>query len=203
MNHRLITCLRNGKDWRTDKELQALMFERVAAANGIRVAGDETATDMVAQAVAEHADQILAAWADALNPDATTLADAAQRLHVPVLDAREVDMQLLTRKNLVPVWAEANNAADRFKTALDGWRAIATATHLPRQRQHEPLIYTDAPQSVIDEARTGNRNEATPWSLARAGAKLRLATQTEYLQRVSRYTAEKQEQQRALQEAAR
>ena len=35
VNARIINCLRGGTDWRTDKELQGLMFERVAAANGI------------------------------------------------------------------------------------------------------------------------------------------------------------------------
>ncbi|UUO03856.1 hypothetical protein M4D79_14140 [Mycolicibacterium novocastrense] len=201
VNQRIINCLRDGQDWRTDKQVQALMFERVAAANGIRQAGEEAATDSVAQAIAEHADTIIASWADALSQAATTLTDAAQRLDIDDLDPREVDMQLLSRKNLVPVWAEANSAAERFTTALNGWRAIATATQLPRQRQHEPLILTDAALSVIDGTRTGNRNEATAWSLARAGAKLHLATLNDYTLRVSRYTAEQQERQRALQAA--
>ena len=196
VNARIVNCIKQGKDWRIDKEVQALMFERVAAANGIRAAGDQEATDIVAQAVTDHGDTILASWADAITVDAKTLTEAAQRLDVPSLDPGEVDMALLKRRNLINDWAQASSAADRITTARDGWRAIATAVHVPWQRQHEPLIFSDAPQQVIDAARSGNRNEATVWSLARAGAPLRLATIDEYMQRVSRYTAEHQRIQR-------
>lgn len=194
VNQGIINSLRQGKDWRTDKHVQALMFERVAAANGIRQAGVEAADESVTEALTDQADNIIAAWADALAPDAKTLATAAARLDVADLDPGTVNMHELNRRKLVGVWADASAAAERFKTGLDGWRAVATATHLQWQRQHEGLILADAPQDVIDAARTTNR--VTAWSLVRAGADLQLATLTDYMQRVSRYVAAQQQRQR-------
>lgn len=195
INQRIINCLREGKDWHTDKTLQALMFDRVAAANGIRAAGADTANELTAQAVSEHGDTIITGWAEALTPDAATLADAAERLDLASLTAG--DMHDLSRKKLLGVWADATAAADRFKLALDGWRAIASASQMQRQRDHDALILTDAPQSTIDAARSTGR-DLNAWALARVGAPLRLATLTDYMQRVSRYVAEQQQRQRDL-----
>ena len=66
------------------------MFERVAAANGIRQAGIDAAEDMVTTAVAQHADAIIGAWANSLKPDTAALAEAAEKITIADLAAADV-----------------------------------------------------------------------------------------------------------------
>ncbi len=193
VNAHIITCLRNGKDWRTDTELQALMFERVAAANGIRQAGIDAAEDMVTTAVAQHADAIIGAWANSLEPDTAALAEAAEK--ITIADLAAADVPDLSRRKLVAVWAKARTAVERFKIAIEGWRIVATATALPRSSDHELFALTDTAPDGVTLGR-----DIDVWALARAGAPLSLATPSEYHQRVHRHEAMLCEQQLAADE---
>lgn len=177
VNARIVELLRDGKEWQTDKELQALMFERVAAANGIRAAGIDAAEQMIRQTIADNADAIVATWASAITPDITALALAAQQITVEDLAA--ADVPTLSRRGLVTVWAEARTAVERLQTALQGWEMLAEAIRLPRNRIHTTLTLAANPDPAIVS------RDVDVWQLARSGAKLSLATPAEYLQRVS------------------
>ncbi len=184
VNARIINCLKAGSDWRTDKELQGLMFERVAAANGIRVAGVDAAEEMIVTGIVEHTEAIISAWSDALAPDIAALAEAAK--HIDIADLADADVPQLSRKKLVAVWADARTAVERFKIALQGWGMVAAAARLPRSRDNEPFVMTD---SVPDAVTLGGGQAITAWTLARAGAPLSLATPAEYLGRLQRHEA--------------
>lgn len=190
VNDRIITCLKNGTDWHTDKALQALMFERVAAANGIRTAGTDAAENIVRDAIIEHTDAIIDTWHQALTPDIAALTDAAQRLTLDTLDA--ADVPTLSAHGLVTVWANAQTAVGRFNIALDGWRMIVAAHGIDRSRDHEPLAITDTPNALT----LNNGRDITVWTLARAGAHLDLATPAEYMHRVHTHEAAMAERQR-------
>lgn len=123
VNARIIDCLKRGVDWHTDKQLQALVLDRVVAANGIREAAAAEAEIIVKAALIENADGIVEAWRAVLADDAAALTAGYDKLHIDDLDG--ADTLALARRGLVDVWADARTAVERFHIATEGWNMLA------------------------------------------------------------------------------
>lgn len=184
-NFRIIDCLKRGVDWHTDKQVQALVLDRVVAANGIRVAADAEAEIMVKTALTENADSVVEAWRTVLAPDAAALTVGYEELRID--DLAGADTLSLTRRNLVNVWADARTAVERFHIAIEGWNMLAAGAGVQRVAGCEPLILTDS----LTPAEISSVNKPDAWTLTGlTDQPLQLATLAEYRQRASALQAE-------------
>ncbi|MCV7317273.1 hypothetical protein H7J77_17195 [Mycolicibacillus parakoreensis] len=196
INARILTLLREGKDWHSDKQLTAAMLDRIASGNGIRQAGERESEDQILAAINEHADEILEAFADAIEADAEVLANAAEVL-LDTDDLSDPDHVALRRSKQLNTWADAAAAAERIDQAVQAWKAIATACHVQRDPQREVLVFAEATSDQIVAARAMTfKGDPTPWTLARLGAPIRLATISGYMERTAALIAQQQERAR-------
>jgi hypothetical protein len=189
----VLNCLREGTDYRTDPQVQALLTERVIAANGIGQAGADAAGDMITETVNEHADEVLSSLAAAVDDDAATLASAAEFLsNVDDLNHPDVGAIRRSGQGRTALWGQAVDAADRIRHASNGWRAVAEILHVQNNPNHSMFVLTSCVDpAIIAAARALARNgKPDAWQLARADADIALAASIgEYMERVAGHTA--------------
>ncbi|OCB19272.1 aldehyde dehydrogenase [Mycobacterium malmoense] len=193
----VFSVIENGRDYHDDPNVARLLLDRVLSTQNVgesaRCRGDE----LLAAALADHGDDILAGWADALDEHSDALAAAAEA--VPGLNLADGRAAGVKGGEVLRHWATARSALEAWQAAERGWFALATVASI-RYSGHGPLILTPARKGDLEPAYQLARNERTDvdaWVLARCGIPLRLATIAEFMSRVAQYNADRQAEDRA------
>lgn len=186
-----LAALATGADPAADKDVQRYVVYRTLADSGLRQAAEQRAGDDIRRAIADHSDDIIAGWADAIRDDCEVLQAAAAELDLPDLSA--ADHTALRHRGQLNEWADASSAADRADLALRGCDAIMAALAIDSSKAHRPLLL--APDLSL-AAFSDLTARATAWDVARTAAPLRLASVGDYTAAVGRITAEQQALQR-------
>ena len=201
LNARVVDVLLNGGDPTDDAEVRKLVLLRVIGSSGIREAGRQRATELIAQAITEHADMIIDLFKAAVQTDCDTLTSATALADVP--DLRQADVLALKNTGRLPIWSSAVNAYERVDTAAAAMWSIFAALNVRHERQHRPLAFTSDVDAVtaINSATSGTAPVDT-WSVASVGVALQLANVTQFVERITDVDAEMQRRRRD-EEAAR
>jgi hypothetical protein len=177
----VLDAIAAGKDYHADKVINRLLLDYVLASENIGNAARERADRDIAAVLVACSDDILTAWADALEPHSVALAEAAAAL--PDGELNDVQATIKGRENLYHV-ANAQHAVKLWHAAVSGFQQIALSARI--SLSNKTLILTR------DDAAADNL-QADPWLLARHGIGLSLPTLGEYAERVA---AHEQQQQR-------
>ena len=181
-----LAALAAGNDPADDKTVQRLAIHHALSQSGLRAAAEELAGDRIAEALRQHADEIIDGWSKSVQSDLDTLTNAAKVLNLDDLD--HASPVLLKRAGTLNTWAEATSAAERVDAALAGLRAIFTALHVPHSFAVNALMLApDANLSTVSAVASANRQTLKSWQVARiVGGPLRLSTVSEFVAGVAR-----------------
>lgn len=185
LNTAVLDALAAGRDYHTDPTVTGLLLDAVLVrVANIGEAARGRAEHELAAALAEHADTILAGWADALDPHAQALAAAAAELPANLHDTKAIVNRGATAMHQ---WAAAQQALKCWTAAVDGFASLASASRITADR-HNPAILTPASLNILEPVQVTARSTGThpdAWTLARHGIPLRLATLGEFMQRTT------------------
>jgi hypothetical protein len=78
LNSAVLDAIEQGRDYHSDKTVQRLMLDRLLTSQSIGERARTRVDQLLATALADHADSILAGWADALDTHTAALAVAAE-----------------------------------------------------------------------------------------------------------------------------
>lgn len=189
---RVLDALAAGRDYHTDKQVQAMLLDCVLVGQlNVGGAAVERADMGCGDALTEHADSILTAWADSLDAHGAALLAAAAVLPA---DLTATDAIVKAGAEAMTHWAAAQTAIKLFRVAVDGFAALATTARVTVVKKN-PAIVTRADVATLGEAEATAMREGRPvdvWMLARHQAPLRLATLQEYQQRVAAHEQQRQ-----------
>ena len=175
------------------KQIQDMFLD--AALEGqlnIGGAARERANLTCQDALIEHADTILAGWADALEPHGHALLQAAAGLPTHNLD----DTQAIINRGAEAMnhWAAAHEAIKMWRAATEGFMSLAMTARISATKR-SPLIVTAADVTTLGEAEATAMREGRPvdvWMLARHQIPLRLATLGDYQARTASHEQQRQ-----------
>ena len=199
LNQAVVDALLAGDPIEDDPDIHRLALLRVVGTSGIRQAGRDRSDQMMLGAIEQHADQICDGWIAAVQPDCTTIVDAAATLS-DIADLRAADVVAIKNSGRMQTWAAAVSALDRLDAYTAGFRALAAAISLPYQREHLVLQFSDDPD-VIDaiHAVIGSKLPDA-WTVATL-APLSLANTAVFIDRVRWWNSEQAARQAAEQAA--
>jgi hypothetical protein len=190
-----------GRDYQTDKTVQRLALDRQLLASNIRDRARSREVELLAAALADHADAILESWSAALEPHAAALVAAAEA----GLDLDDDRAAITKGGSAMQLLHDAQNAAVIWTEALRGFYALANASGVRVAGGYPvPLALTPARRAdlapAVELARDARaepnalardaRTEPDAWDLARAGLPLRLATIAEFSARAATFNAD-------------
>lgn len=198
----VFAAIENGRDYHDDPDVTRLLLDRILSTQNIGESARRHGDDLLATALADHGDDILAGWADALEPHTSALVGAAEA--VPSLDLLRGHDAATRGGDTLRHWAAARTALDAWTAAQRGFYALATVAGVNYTRRGI-LALTPARKAdlepAIDRARK-ERTDVDAWVLARRGIPLRLATIAEFMSRSAQYSADKATEDRARAERA-
>lgn len=193
----VFAAIEAGRDYHDDPDVTRLLLDRVLSTQNVGESARRRGDELLAAALADHGDDILEGWADALDEHSDALSAAAEVVPGPDLaDGRAAGVK---GGEVLRHWATARSALEAWQAAERGWFALATVAGI-RYSGHGPLIFTSARKADLEPAYQLARNERTDvdaWLLARRGIPLRLATIGEFMSRVAQYHADKADEDRA------
>lgn len=193
----VFAAIEAGKDYHDDPDVTRLLLDRVLSTQNIGESARRRGDELLAAALADHGDDILAGFADALDEHSDGLAAAAEA--VPALDLRRGDNAAAKGGEVLRHWAAARTALDAWRAAERGFYALATVAGV-NYSGRGALALTPARKADLEPAYELARNERTDvdvWVLARRGLPLRLATLGEFMSRSAQYSADKAAEARA------
>jgi hypothetical protein len=137
-----------------------------------RQAGERT-KETRGDAVCEHADQLIAAWAAATSADGEVLLETARyATFAGVADLGGMTPQQLIDPDDHKRWVRAATSARRLDSAATGFTSLLAATHLGYPPGYLTLAL--GPTMNLDQLAEVNRStepgrKATSWTIAQAG----------------------------------
>ena len=196
----VFAAIEAGRDYHTDKTVQRLALDRQLVASNIGDRARSREVELLAAALADHADSILESWSAALDPHADALAVAAEA----GLDLDDDAAAIRKGGAVMQQLHDAQNAAVVWTEALRGFNALAAASGVRVAGYPVPLALTPARRAdlipaveLARDARTGlnalardARTEPDAWDLARTDLPLRLATIAEFSARAATFNAD-------------
>ncbi|BBY10994.1 aldehyde dehydrogenase [Mycobacterium marseillense] len=193
----VFAAIENGRDYHDDPDVTRLLLDRVLSTQNIGESARRHGDDLLAAALADHGDDILEGWADALTEHSDALAAAAEA--VPALDLTDGRAAGAKGGDTLRHWAAARTALEAWTAAERGFYALATIAGI-NYTGRAALILTPARKAdlepAIDLARK-QRTDVDAWTLARRGIPLRLATLGDFMSRSAQYSADKAAEARA------
>ena len=191
LNAAVLDAIAEGADYRTDPAVTGLLLDAaLVRVTGIGEAARARADQTIANALIAHADPILSAWRDALEPHTQTLTVAVDAVPTNLDDGAAVKAAGDRAMNL---WGPTQppqvlGRASRRVHSVSPHRA----DHRQQgQRGHPHRRDFDILEPVEVEARTtGVRIDA--WMLARHGVPLSLARIGTYMERVAVHEQQRQ-----------
>lgn len=198
----VFAAIEAGRDYRSDETVQRMALDRLLTTQNIGERSRGRCDELLAAALADHGDGILAGWADALEPHTAALVAAAEA--VPGLDLRHGHTAATHGGDVLRHWASARTALDAWTAAERGFYALATVAGVS-YTGHGPLVLTPARKADLEPASDLARKERTEvdaWVLARRGIVLELATLGDFMARVATFKADRQAEDRARAERA-
>lgn len=172
-----------GKDPIADSQVQRIVIGAAIGLEGVALQVDGVLYDRLRTVIAEHADQLVAAWRVAFDKAASVLVNAYERIG-PVALA-DADLWLAHGKDAAELWTQARAASEIIEQIRGGWVAFGEFTGLVRIDATYRVCHVAEPtyeQWVSNNLRNAKR---TPWELLLAGLPtLSLPTASEYHQRV-------------------
>lgn len=198
----VFAAIEAGRDYHDDPAVTRLLLDRVLSTQNVGESARRRGDELLAAALADHGDEILEGWADALDEHSDALAAAAEA--VPGLDLADGRAAGVKGGEVLRHWATARSALEAWQVAERGWFALATVAGV-RYSGLGALALTPARKADLKPAYELARNERTDvdaWILARCSVPLRLATIAEFISRAAQYQADKQAEDRARAERA-
>ncbi|ODR06426.1 aldehyde dehydrogenase [Mycobacterium sherrisii] len=189
-----------GRDYWADKTVQRLALNQQLASHNISINARTRADQLRARALADHADDILEGWADALDPHADALAAAAEA--VPNIDLRQGHEAATHGGDVLKHWAAARTALDAWNNAHQGFYALAAVAGISVKNTGH-LALTPARRAELEPAESMARDgrcEVDAWVLARCGLPLELATLGEFMSRAAQFNADREAEDRAAEQ---
>lgn len=177
-----------GRDYHSDKTVLRLALDRQLVASNIGDRARSRSVELVAAALADHADSILGGWSTALEPHSAALVAAAEA----GLDLGDDAAAIAKGGAVMQMLHDAQNAAVVWTEALRGFNALAATSGLRIAGYPVPLALTPARRADLPaiEMDRNARTEPDAWDLARAGVTLRLATIGEFSARAAIFNAD-------------
>lgn len=196
----VFAAIEAGRDYHNDKTVQRLALDRQLVASNIGERARNREVELLAAALADHADSILESWSTALEPHSAALVAAAE----DGLDLDDDHAAIAKGGDVMHTLHDAQNAAVVWTEALRGFNALAAVSNVRVAGYPVPLALTPARRvgllPAIEMAR-GARTEPDAWDLTRAGLPLRLATIAEFSARAVTFDADAAAAERAAEEA--
>lgn len=191
----VLAAIQEGRDYHADKTVQRLALDNQLTSENILAAARSRGEQLLAAALADWADEIVAGWADALDKHSAHLV-AAVEAGLNLNDAAAVvarggeGMHHLHKAQIaVKAWAAAGY----------GFGALAAVAGIAYSGTG-PLALTQARKAELAAAYELALDEGTrdidAWILARCGIPLRLATLGEFQKRVATFNADLQDEAR-------
>lgn len=191
LNSAILDAIEAGRDYHNDPAVQRTALDRMIAnfqSHGVTEAAHARAMQRRRDALTEHADDILKAWADAVERHSAALAAAAAEL--PTHDLANTATIIAAGLDAVQHWNDAQHAIKVWDAAASGFAAFAGAARVDTEQRY--LVFTDSDAATVKPAvATGRHVDA--WTLACHGIPLNLATLKTFTARVARHQAEDQD----------
>lgn len=185
LNSAILDALEAGRDYHDDPAVQRTALDRMIAnfqSHGVNEAAQARAMQRRRDALTEHADDILGAWADAIEGHSAALAAAAAEL--PTHDLADTATIIAAGLDAVQHWNDAQHAIKVWDAAASGFTAFAAAARVDTGQRY--LIFTDSDAAAVKHA--GRQVDA--WTLACHGVPLNLATLETFAARVAAHQYE-------------
>lgn len=190
--HRVVLdAIQEGRDYLSDRGIQAMALNAQLTEGNILAAARSRSEQLMLAALADHADDILDGWADALDDHSAKLAAAAEA-GVNLNDAAGAVARggaMMTHLH------NAQVAMKAWTAAANGFYALAAVAGV--RINADPVIVL-TPASLADlapafeMARDERAREVGVWALSRCGLPLRLATLDEFKVRAAQMKADAQ-----------
>lgn len=190
--HRVVLdAIQEGRDYLADPVIQRMALNAQLTSQNILASARSRSEQLMLAALADHADDILDAWADALDDHSAKLAAAAEA-GVNLNDAAGAVARggaMMTHLH------NAQVAMKAWTAAANGFYALAAVAGV--RINADPVIVL-TPASLADlapafeMARDERAREVGVWVLARCGLPLRLATLAEFKVRAAQMKADAQ-----------
>lgn len=191
-----------GRDYHNDKTVQRLALDRQLTATNIGERARGRALELLAAALADHADTILHGWAHGLAPHTAALRAAADA----GLDLDNDAAAIAKGGNVMHMMHDAQIAAVGWTEAVRGFYALAAVSGVRYAGDTATVALTPARAAALApayELARKARTDVDAWLLTRCGIQLRLATLAEFMARAATFTADRQAEERANEEARR
>ncbi|AFM19469.1 hypothetical protein Mycch_4771 [Mycolicibacterium chubuense NBB4] len=189
-----------GRPYWSDKTVQRLALDHQLASHNIGIKVRTRADELRARALADHADNILEGWADALDQQADALVAAAAA--VPNIDLRQGHEAATHGGDVLRHWAAARTGLDAWNAAHQGFYALAAVAGISVKNTGH-LALTPARKAELepaDDLARDARTEVDAWIIARCGLPLELATLGEFMSRAAQFNADREAEDRAAEQ---
>ncbi|MEX3650102.1 aldehyde dehydrogenase [Mycolicibacterium porcinum] len=190
--HRVVLdAIQEGRDYLADPVIQRMALNAQLTSQNILASARSRSEQLMLAALADHADDILDGWADALDDHSAKLAAAAEA-GVNLNDAAGAVARggaMMTHLH------NAQVAMKAWTAAANGFYALAAVAGV--RINADPVIVL-TPASLADlapafeMARDERAREVGVWALSRCGLPLRLATLDEFKVRAAQMKADAQ-----------
>jgi hypothetical protein len=193
----VLSAIENGKDYRTDKTVLRLALDRSLTAEDISAVARTRASQMLAAALTDWADEILDDWADALEPHSAALVAAAD---AGLSDLEQTAGVIAKGGDNMDTLHHAQVAVSAWNAAVNGFCSLAIVSSVGFQGDVSVMIRTPARLTDLEPAFALARNEKTQvdvWTLTRCGVAMRLATLQQFMSRAAQFNADLQAEHRA------
>lgn len=184
----VFAAIENGRDYHDEPDVTRLLLDRVLSTQNIGESARRHGDELLAAALADHSDDILEGWADALTEHSTALVAAAEA--VPALDLADGRAAGAKGGDTLRHWAAARTALEAWQAAERGFYALATVSGI-NYTGRGALIFTPARKADLEPVYRKERTDVDAWTLARRGIPLRLATLGDFMSRSAQYSADK------------
>jgi hypothetical protein len=193
----VLACIEQGRDYHNDKNVQRLALNHQLTQANVLARARSRGEELLAAALADWADRIVAGWSAALDKHAAHLAAAAQA----GLNLSDADAVVAKGGDNMVKLHNAQIAVKAWAAATHGFAALAAAAGIPYSGSGE-LALTAVRKAELEAADEMARDEGTrdidAWTLVRSGVPLKLAaTLGEFRKRVATYTADAEAEARA------
>jgi len=182
MSAAVIDALMRGKDPAADREVQRLSVLSSIANPGIGSAIEAHGTELIREALADHADEIVNAWRPGFDSAVAVLLDAFVIIGDLALD--DSDAVLQRGAAATDAWANATKADDRVRRITEALQALGNFTRLTIvDKRHAALRLVDVDFQTWQSLALAGR-QLSGWDAVRAGLTPSLPTLAEYRVRV-------------------
>lgn len=196
--HRVVLdAIQEGRDYLSDRGIQAMALNAQLTDGNILAGARSRSEQLMLAALADHADDILDGWADALDEHSAHLAAAAEA----GLNLGDAAVAVARGGAIMTHLHNAQVAVKTWTAAANGFYALAAVAGV-RINADSATVLTPARLAELapayEMARDERAREVSAWILARCGLPLRLATLDEFKVRAAQLKQDAQDEARGL-----